>query len=150
MVSNQTWQQLGQTTSTNDWPWGGICHVKTDRSHLFLECVNGEALTMCSKPLIAEGAWPRQIWGGEICGGFYGGILSLRAKGFWWWTNSASKSLCSGFGVLKNVKLPQISGSGISTFLFLLFRHSCPLRFTLTKPHRYGSQAGFGNVFSLP
>ena len=42
----------------------------------------GEALAMCSKPLIAEGAWPGQNWGGEICGGFCGGILSLQAKGF--------------------------------------------------------------------
>ena len=40
-----------------------------------------------------EGAWPRQIWGGEICGGFCGGILSLQAKGFRWWKISARFSL---------------------------------------------------------
>ena len=55
LVSNQAWQQFGQTTSTSDWPWEGICHDKTDRSHLFLECVNGEAQTMCSKPLSEKG-----------------------------------------------------------------------------------------------
>ena len=34
------------------------------------------------KTTVAEGAWPRQIWGGEICGEFCSGILSLQVKGF--------------------------------------------------------------------
>ena len=34
---------------------------------------------MCLKPPIAEGAWPSQIWGGEIRCGFCGGVLSLQA-----------------------------------------------------------------------
>ena len=62
----------------------------------------------------------------------------------------SSKSLCSGFGVLKNPKLPEMSGSGISTLLFLVFRHSCPLILILTKPYRYSSQTALGNVFALP
>ena len=37
---------------------------------------------MCSKPLLGEGAWPRQIWGGEICSGFCGGIFEPASKGF--------------------------------------------------------------------
>ena len=61
-----------------------------------------------------------------------------------------SKSLCSGFGVLKNPKLPEMSGSGISTLLFLVFRHSCPLILILRKPYRYSSQTALGNVFALP
>ena len=60
------------------------------------------------------------------------------------------KSLCSGFGVLKNPKLPEMSGSGTSTLLFLVFRRSCPLSLTFTKPHSYSSQTAFGDVFSLP
>ena len=40
-----------------------MCHDKTDRSHLFLERVNGEALTMCSKPLIEKGRCKKNRFG---------------------------------------------------------------------------------------
>ena len=49
--------------------------------NLFLECVNGETVKlMCSKPLIAEGAWPRQIWVVKFVVDFAVAFLSLQAK----------------------------------------------------------------------
>ena len=36
---------------------------------------------MCSNPLNAEGAWPRQIWGGENCGGWHFKACKQRVSG---------------------------------------------------------------------
>ena len=63
--------------------------------------------------------------------------------------HATSKSLWAGFGVLKNLKVPQISGSGTSILLFLV-SGILALSLTFTKPHSYSSQTAFGNVFSLP
>ena len=85
--------------------------------------------------------WPRQIWGGEICGGICGGILSLQAKGFRWRKKNSARFLPSMTTVQWD---PRKITLNLAISKFVSHRNRIPRQFCL---HAFFTANFAGDIF---